>query len=462
MSARLAVVVLVAAVVGGSVAGAAQPPAISTFAGVGSAGFSGDGGPAAEARLASPLGLAVDAHGAVYIADAGNGRVREVTPAGRISTFAQAERPSGVAVDGQGNVFLSTGDHRVLKVSAAGATSTVAGTGQAGFSGDGGPAISAALNGPAAVAVDSAGDVFVADSGNDRVRRIAPDGTIATVAGAGVRGFSGDGGAATAARLSRPGGLAVDAGGNIYIADTGNNRVRKVDVGGTITTLAGNGTAGRSGDGGRATAASLRAPQGVAVGSGRDVFIADTGNARVRRVSAAGTITTFAGGGRAGYLGDYVPAALVTLVKPVAVAAGGDGTLYVADGDQVREVGPAATSGPLVWKALGGTVTCGLAGGPRKQVLCDSQRVPAPPPSRTSIGDPDFVYLAATGRPRLVRLSQYSWVGLGFIKTVAVSPGRTWRIRGTGIACAIGRRAVRCSNGSHHGFTITRRTYRSF
>jgi trimeric autotransporter adhesin len=462
MSARLAVVVLAAVLVGGSVAGAAQPPAIWTLAGVGSSGFSGDGGPAVQARLASPLGLAVDRQGAVYIADAGNGRVREVTPAGRISTLAQAQHPSGVAVDGQGDVFVSTGDHRVLKVTAAGATTTVAGTGQPGFSGDGGPATSAALNGPAAVAVDPGGNLYISDIRNNRVRKVAPDGTIATVAGTGVGGYSGDGGAATAARLSSPGGLAVDARGTLYIADTGNNRVRKVDVGGTITTLGGNGTAGRSGDGGRATAASLRAPQGVAVGSRGDVFVADTGNARVRRVSASGTITTFAGGGRAGYLGDYAPAALVTLGKPVALAAAADGRLYVTDGDTVREIGPAATSGPLVWKALGGTVTCGLAGGPRKQVLCDSQRVPAPPPSGTSIGDSDFVYLAPTGRPRLARLSQYSWVGLGFIKTVAVRPGRTWRITGTGIACAIGRRAVRCSNGSRHGFTITRRTYRSF
>ena len=464
MSARLAVVSLAAALVGGSVAGAAQPPAISTLAGVaGVPGFAGDGGPANAARLASPHGVAVDAQGNVYIADTGNDRVREVTSAGRISTFVETPAPGGIAVDGQGNVLVAaTDDERVLKVSQAGVTTTVAGTGQAGYSGDGGPATSAALDGPSAVAVGPGGSVYIADTGNDRVRRIAPDGTIATVAGTGGRGFSGDGGGATAATLAGPAGLTVDARGDLYIADVLNNRVRKVAPDGTMTTLAGSGRRGRSGDGGRATAAALDTPAGVAVDGSGNVYIADAGNARVRRVSPAGTITTVAGGGTMGYLGDFVPANLVQLIRPVALAAGARETLYVADGDTVREVGPAATTGPLVWKALGGDVTCGLAGGPVKQVLCNSRHIPAPPRSRSDEGDPGFAYLRPAGRPSRARLSQYSWVGLGSIRTVAVRPGRTWRIRGTGIACRIGRRAVRCANGSHHGFTITRRAYRPF
>jgi sugar lactone lactonase YvrE len=277
---------------------------ITTVAGNGTPGFSGDGGPATNARLAYPTGVAVDAAGNLYIADRLNSRVRKVSTSGTITT--------------------------------------VAGDGSAGFSGDGGPATNAQLAGPYGVAVDAAGNLYIADFQNSRVRKVSTSGTITTVAGDGSFGFSGDGGPATNAQLAGPNGVAVDAAGNLYIADINNHRVRKVSTSGTITTVAGNGTPGFSGDGGPATNARLRPPTGVAVDAAGNLYIADIFNQRVRKVSTSGTITTVAGTGIYGFSGDGGPATNARLAYPSGVAVDAAGNLYIADQNnhRVRKVAP--------------------------------------------------------------------------------------------------------------------------
>jgi hypothetical protein len=338
---------------------------ISTIAGTGARGFSGDGGPATSAQLADPSGLAVDAGGNLLIADYGNYRVRKVTPAGTISavagngtgvlgggfsgdggpaTSAQLSTPNGVAVDASGNLLIADyGNNRVRKVTPAGTISTVAGTGAGGFSGDGGPATSAQLDGPSGVAVDAGGNLLIADYGNHRVRKVTPAGTISTVAGDGTFGFSGDGGPATSAQLD-PAAMAVDAGGNLLIADYVNHRVRKVTPAGTISTVAGDGTFGFSGDGGPATSAELSYPAGVAVDAGGNLLIADLRNYRVRRVTPAGTISTVAGTGAYGFGGDGGPATSAQLT-PAGVAVDASGNLLITDSGnaRVRKVTPAGT-----------------------------------------------------------------------------------------------------------------------
>jgi sugar lactone lactonase YvrE len=233
-----------------------------------------------------------------------------------------------VAVDSVGNVYIADlGNKRIRKVS-GGTITTIAGNGAAGFSGDGGPATSASLSAPYGVALDSTGSLYTADNDNNRIRKVS-GGTITTVAGNGNLGFSGDGGPATSASLAQPEGLAVDSSGNLYIADTRNHRIRKLS-GGTITTIAGNGTPGFSGDGGPATSASLYNPGGVAVDSAGNLYIADSNNNRIRKVSG-GTITTVAGNGNAGFSGDGGPATSASLNYPIGIAVDSAGDLYTAD-----------------------------------------------------------------------------------------------------------------------------------
>ena len=214
-----------------------------------------------------------------------------------------------MAVDASGNLYIAdTGNNRIRKVSATGIITTVAGNGSAGYSGDGGPATSAQLDGPEGVAVDGSGNLYIADTCNNRIRKVSATGIITTVAGNGSAGYSGDGGPATSAQLSLPAGVAVDGSGNLYIADSGNNRIRKVSATGIITTVAGNGSPGYSGDGGPATSAQLNQPAGVAVDASGNLYIADSSNNRIRKVSATGIITTVAGNGFDGYSGDGGPA----------------------------------------------------------------------------------------------------------------------------------------------------------
>ncbi len=278
---------------------------ITTVAGNGTSGYGGDNGPATAAELYQPMGVAVDTAGNLFIADTGNDRIREVN--------------------------LSTG-----------VITTVAGGGNLGL-GDNGPATAAELYDPYGIAVDAAGDLFVADEGNGRVREVnQATGVITTVAGNGTAGYSGDNGLATAAELRAPSGVAVDAAGDLFIADTYNYRIREVDhATGLITTVAGNGTAGSSGDNGLATAAELRAPSGVAVDAAGDLFIADKDNAWIREVNrATGVVTTIAGNGTAGYSGDNGQATAAELWEPSGVAVDAAGDLLIADTGnyRIREV----------------------------------------------------------------------------------------------------------------------------
>jgi uncharacterized protein (TIGR03437 family) len=320
--------------------------AITTVAGGGSS--IGDNGPATSAQLSSPNGEAMDTAGNLYIVD--SGRVRKVangvisTVAG-IGTFgfsgdngpatsAELDYPAGVAVDSAGNFYIAdTGNHRIRKVS-GGVITTVAGNGTLGFSGDNGLATSAQLDYPGGVAVDSAGNLYIADSYNFRIRKVS-NGVITTVAGNGAPGFGGGGdGPATSAALSRPSGIAVDSAGNLYIAEFNSSRIRKVSNG-AITTVAGSGTPGFSGDNGPATSAQLNGPEGVAVDSAGNLYIADFGNNRIRKV-ANGVIATIAGTGTPGFSGDNGPAASAQLAYPGGVASDSTGKVYVADTGNYR------------------------------------------------------------------------------------------------------------------------------
>jgi hypothetical protein len=317
---------------------------ITTFAGTGKAGYSGDNGPAASAQLYYPRGVAVDASGDVYIADTDNNVIRQVSN-GVISTVAgtgksgysgdngpaasaQLYAPEEVEVDASGNLYIAdTGNGAIRKVTSDVIT-TMAGHGKLSYSGDNGPATDAQLNGPSAVAVDASGDVYIADTGNNVIRRVS-NGVIGTVAGTGTSGYSGDNGPATAAQLNWPGGVAVDASGTLYIADTGNHVIRKVSDG-TISTVAGTGKPGYSGDNGPATSALLGMPSGVAVDASGDLYIADTG-ANVARKVSKGVITTIAGNGTHGYSGDNGPATSAELFDPRGAAVDGSGNVYIAD-----------------------------------------------------------------------------------------------------------------------------------
>jgi uncharacterized protein (TIGR03437 family) len=330
---------------------------IMTVAGRGGWGYDGDGGPATSARL-SPGGLATDSAGNLYICDLLNHRIRKVSRAGVISTVAgtgvagfsgdggpassaQLNNPTGVAVDAQQNLYLADGrNHRIRKIDAAGVISSVAGTGVAGYSGDGGPAISAQLNSPDGVVVDTAGNLYIPDWGNNRVRKVTPAGVITTVAGSGTRGFGGDGGAATSARLDSPADVAVDAAGNLYIADFRNHRIRMVTAAGIISTLVGTGAIGFGGDEGPAGTAQLSYPTGVAVDVAGNLYIADRDNHRIRRVVPGGTISTAAGNGWLGFSGDGGAAISAQLDSPWNVAVDTAGNLYISDGgnDRVRKV----------------------------------------------------------------------------------------------------------------------------
>ena len=319
---------------------------ITTVAGGGSGG---DGGAAVAAQLNNPYDVASDDLGNLYIADVGNSRIRKVDAAGVITTVAgdgtrgyggdggaavaaQLQGPWSVAVDGAGNLYIAdTYNSRIRKVDAAGIITTVAGDGSFGYGGDGGAAVAAQLQSPWGVAVDGAGNLYIADTGNSRIRKVDAAGVITTVAGDGTHGYGGDGGPGTLAQLNRPLDVAVDGAGNLYIVDTYNYRLRKVDAAGVITTVAGDGTYGFGGDGGPAVAAQMRALYGVAVDGAGNLYIVDTYNYRIRKVDAAGVITTVAGDGTLGYGGDGGRAVEAQLYRPFGVALDGAGNLYIAD-----------------------------------------------------------------------------------------------------------------------------------
>jgi RHS repeat-associated protein len=283
-----------------SVQGVVTNTIITSVAGNGTYGFLGDGGLATQASLRFPWGAAVASDGSLYISDSGNQRIRRVAPDGTITT--------------------------------------VAGSGTGGFNGDGGTALEAWFISPGGIAIASDGSLYISDSGNNRIRRVGPDGIITTIAGNGTATFSGDGGSATQASLSFPDGLAIAADGSLYISDSASNRIRRVGLDGVITTVAGNGTATFSGDGGPATQASLSFPEGLAIASDGSLYISDSGNNRIRRVDPDGIITTVAGKGTSVFSGDGGSALQAGINSPVGLSFASDGSFYISDFNRIRRV----------------------------------------------------------------------------------------------------------------------------
>lgn len=293
---------------------------LTLVAGIGGTGygaFSGDGGLSDKAELACPVQLVFDADQMLYFVDHGNNRIRTVDQEGEINTFAgsgpagvnlgsfagdggpaaeaRLQEPTGLTIDAEGNVYVADRDNqRIRRIGRDGVITTFAGT-DAGFRGDGGPAAKAKLWDPYYLAFGPDGSLYVADNHNNRLRRIGPDGVITTIAGTGDAASSGDGGPANEASLNEPYGVAVDASGNVYVSESAGQRVRKIDAAGIISTVAGTGELGFSGDGGPATKAALNSPAGLAVDGEGNLYIADYDNGRVRLVEN-GVIRTIAGG----------------------------------------------------------------------------------------------------------------------------------------------------------------------
>ena len=359
---------------------AAEADGVRTVAGVSPGGYSGDGGPATEAQMHEPRMVTFAADGTMYIADTFNQLIRQVSPSGTITTLAGKHTgfvprdeadcvpnfsgeggpatdatlscPHSIAVDplGTGDVYIAdSANHVIRKVDTSGVITSVVGQGgKAGKDGDGGPAASATIQGPKGIVFDKAGNLLIADSQNDRIRRVdRATGVITTVAGTGTTGSSGDGGPATAAELSEPRTIALGPDGSLYIAEPKANRVRRVDPAGIITTFAGTGSTGYAGDGGPANAARLDLPRGVAADQSGNVFIADSMNQRIRMVDPSGTITTVAGRGKACYFspsntcGDGGPPLEAGFATPRAVEVDPSGVLFVTDtfNERVRRVG---------------------------------------------------------------------------------------------------------------------------
>jgi sugar lactone lactonase YvrE len=327
---------------------------INTIAGNGTSGSTGDGGYATSASFKAPTGIALDTKGNIYIADITTNRVRKINTSGIITTVAgnggqgfsgdggqatdaELYNPYAIALDTKGNMYIADfANHRIRKVNTLGIITTIAGNGAKGFSGDGGQAINASLQMPTGVAVDSRGNIYIADWYNQRIRMINISGIITTVAGNGTLGFSGDGGQATGAEISEPSGIAVDVIGNIYISDYYKNRIRKVNTLGIITTIAGNGKTGYSGDSVQATTSSIFGAWGIATDAAGNLYVADYGNKRIRKVDSSGIITTVAGIGTAGFSGDGEQATTAQLNQPYAVALDSIGNLYIVDEANLR------------------------------------------------------------------------------------------------------------------------------
>ena len=327
----------------------AQPGYLITIAGNGTYGFTGDGGPAIAAEIGEALGsIVVDSIGNVYFPDINNYRIRKVTPAGIISTIAGQGTSYAdsipattavilgnngtIAIDIAGNLYFPDGN-RVRKITmATGILKTVAGTDSAGYSGDGGPATSAELSGPDGICLDASGNLYISDGGT-RVRKVNAAGIISTIAGTGTIGYSGDGGMATAAKLTVA-GLCRDDAGNLYLADPYNNRIRKIAPSGIITTYAGSGVSGFSGDGGLATAACFDNPINVRMDGFGNLFIVDGYNARVRKVDPSGIITTFAGGGSS--TGTPIPDTDALLIGIKGIGIDKYNNIYISDFERFK------------------------------------------------------------------------------------------------------------------------------
>lgn len=345
---------------------------ISTIAGGNGTGFYGDGGTPDTCWFHNPLDISIDAAGNIYISDVNNFRVRKITKstgiittiAGNgIDTFSTDEvsatstgiNPAGIFADATGNVYIAdVTNNRVRKVDAVtGKITTIAGNGQQGYSGDTSLAINEKLYWPTDVYMDNAGNLYIADYGNHRVRKVnATTGMMSTIAGNGIAGYAGDGGPATSAQLNAPGFVCTDQSGNVYISDINNNVIRKVDAAtGNISTVAGNDTAGFSGDGGLAVNAKLLNPAGIFVSHSGDLYIADENNDRIRKVSG-GYISTIAGGGTGTTIGDGNLSTNALLSAPAGIYVDTFGALYIADMSHQRIRYVAKPSGVNILPAI--------------------------------------------------------------------------------------------------------------
>lgn len=334
----------------------AQTGYINTIAGTGVAGYSGDGGPASLAQFNHPTAAARDNAGNLFIADGLNHAIRKIDASGFISTIAgtgtagysgdggpatsaQLNYPEGLAIDAAGNIFIADENNRVVrKINTAGIISTYAGTGAVGFSGDGGPPNAAKLADAYDVALDASGNLYIVDGQNQRIRKVTPAGIISTFAGGALTGL-GDGGPATSANLFWPESVSADAAGNIYIADEGRHRVRRVNPAGIITTYAGVGIGKDSLDGWPATSAYITSPTCVTVDMYGNVYISE-GEKNIRKVNTAGIISRFAGMDTAAYSGDGGPAILAKIFGPAKIAVDPNMNVYIPEfyGHRIRKV----------------------------------------------------------------------------------------------------------------------------
>jgi trimeric autotransporter adhesin len=456
-------------VVCGTAAGSCTPPAgdtsgdIYTVAGNGTAGYSGDAGPATAATLSGPFDMATDVSGDIFIADTGNSVIREVAcgtdvsgcapptgdTAGDIYTVAgdgtpgisgdggpainaELNFPQGISLDSAGDFFIADTQNNEVREVSGGTINTVAGDGAPGFGGDGGSATNAELANPIGIAVDPSGDLIIGDAGNDVMREVS-GGIINTIAGNGFPSYSGDGAAATNAQFAFPFGVdigvAADSAGDFFVSDSGASVVREVVAStGDIKTLVGNGLTGFSGDNGPATSAMLDSPSGVALDSAGDVFIADSANNVIREVSAStGMINTVAGNHGAGYTGDGGPATSATMNQPLALALDNAGDLFISDtfNNVVREVicatgatgcAPPAgkTSGDIY--TIAGNGTAGFSGDGGAATSAELQQ-----PKGLSMDSSGDIFIADSANNRIREISQ------GTINTVAGNgtPGYT-------------------------------------
>jgi sugar lactone lactonase YvrE len=328
---------------------------ITTIAGTGVGGYNGDSIQAATARLYNPYSVIFDSIGNLFIADASNNRIRKIDVSGIVTTIAgtgtagyngdnitaisaQLYFPTSVAFDKAGNLFVADwGNQRVRKIDHSGIITTVAGNGTTGYSGDNGPAISAQLYEPLGLAFDTLNNLFISEEVNSTIRKVNTSGIITTIAGTGVSGFSGDTGPATLAQLNEPGHIFIDIYQNLFIGDEGNNRIRKINTTGIISTIAGTGTGGYSGDNSSATSAELNIPFAIVCDSFGNIFFTDEWNNVVRKIDNSGIITTIvgngfgAGTGTGGSSGDNGPALLAELTTPEGITLDKFGNLYIAD-----------------------------------------------------------------------------------------------------------------------------------
>ena len=336
----------------------AQTGYIYTYGGNGTAASSGDGGVASSASFNSPSGVFRDAVGNLFLVEYDGNRIRKINTSNIVSTIAGTgvsgfggdggaaihasfNNPIDIIEDHKGNFYITDNrNHRIRKIDTSGIITTIAGNGTIGYTGDGGPATSATLAWPSRMAIDEVGNLYLADAGNNVIRMIDTSGVIHTVAGNGSIGYTGDGGAATSASLSDPLGVAFDGNGNMYIADGHNSCIRKVTPAGIISTWAGNGTYGFSGDGGPATSATMQFPDAIAIDRACNVYFTDWEGQRVRKITSTGIISTVVGNGTPGFSGDGGSATSAMIDGPDNLTFDNQSNLFIPDfhNNRVREV----------------------------------------------------------------------------------------------------------------------------